>query len=109
MAAKKKKITFHNKISPQFRSIHVDGAFGGLSPRGLININFFSERFTIPKSTDFEVNGSAIGNKISDSPDSKDGVIREYDLGVYMDVEVAKKIIELLVAKVKEHDNLKNK
>ena len=51
--ADKKTITIHNKISSDFREIHVDGAYGGLTPRGLINLNFYAERAPIPKSSEF--------------------------------------------------------
>lgn len=100
------KITFYNKISANFREIHVDGAYGGLTPRGLINLNFFAERFPIPKSSDFKVTGQSITEKIKDSDDSKEGIIREYEFGVYMDINTCKMIINLLTTKVIELENL---
>lgn len=97
---------FHNKISPCFRSLHVDGAYGGITPKGLININFFSERFAIPKSSTYKLNDEQKLEKLKDSDDSKSGVVREYDMGIYIDIETAKKIKNLLDSKIKEFEGL---
>jgi hypothetical protein len=98
-----KKITIHNKISDNYRQVHVDGAFGGITPRGFFNLNFFAERAPIPKSQDFEViDNIKVGNQISVSPDSKMGILREFHFGIYMDVNVAKEIVKLLSGKIEE-------
>jgi hypothetical protein len=107
--AKINRVTFHNKISSNFREIHVDGALGGLTPKGLININFFAERFPIPKSTDFEIlNGNSLGERLGDSSDSKDGIIREYEFGVYMDVDTAKELMNWLNEKIQQAEIIKS-
>lgn len=104
---KKTKITFHNKITPHYREIHVDGAHGGITPKGLVQLSFFSERFPIPKSTDFKIlSNGQIGERIKDSSDSKSGVIREFEIGVYMDVNTTKQVIKLLNDKIQEFEKL---
>jgi len=92
MEEKKQTIEVHNKISPLFQQISIDGAFGGITPQGKINLNFFAERLPIPKSSIFEISGNKTAKKISDSPDSKKGIIREYSFGVYMNLNTAKGI-----------------
>jgi hypothetical protein len=99
-----KKITIHNKISDNFRQVHVDGAYGGLTSRGLFNLNFFAERAPIPKSQDFEVIDNKVGNQISVSSDSKVGILREYHFGIYMDINVAKEIVKFLTGKIDEFE-----
>jgi hypothetical protein len=102
-----KKVTFHNKINSSFREIHVDGALGGITPRGYINVNFFAERFPIPKSTEFNVvENKKIGEKLGDSIDSKTGIIREYEFGIYMNIETAKNISNFLQDKIKEFETI---
>jgi hypothetical protein len=101
------RITIHNKINQGFRQIHIDGALGGITPKGLINLNFFAERFPIPKSTDFEIDKETKTLKrIEDSNDTKEGIIREYEFGVYMNIETAKNILSWLQIKVDEYNNL---
>lgn len=102
-------IEFHNKISPNFRSIHADGAYGGITSKGLINLNFFAERFAIPKSTIFEIDpesNGGIGAKIKDSHDSKTGIVRDYEVGIFLDLETTKKIRNLLDIKISELENI---
>jgi hypothetical protein len=97
------KVTFYNKLSPNYRSVHADGAYGGITPRGFVNISFFSERQAIPRSSVYTFNHEEkTVVKLNDSEDSKDGIIREYDFGVYMNLDTAKKLIELLTLKVNE-------
>ena len=100
----KKKIEIHNKISPIFQQINVDGAHGGITPQGKINLNFFAERFPIPKSTVFEVENNKICSKISDSEDSKKGIIREYHFGVYMNLETARGLSLWLQERINQLD-----
>lgn len=88
---KKKKVTVFNKISAGFRELHIDGAYGGITPQGQFNMNFFAERLAIPKSTEFEVENNKL-KKVADSADSKDGIIREFETGVYMNIETARDI-----------------
>jgi hypothetical protein len=100
-------VTIHNKISSNYRSHHVDGAYGGLTPRGLISISFFSERFPIPKSQEMAVETDGRLNKvISNSPDSKTGIIREYETSIFIDLNVAKEVVDLLNLKITELENL---
>jgi len=106
----KNKIEVHNKISPTFQQINVDGAYGGITPQRKININFFAERSPIPKSTIFEVVDNKIVGKICDSEDSKIGILREYHFGVYMNLETAKALSLWLQENIKALDeNIKGK
>lgn len=96
-------ITIHNKVSPFYKPVHVDGVYGGITPRGLLNVSFFSERFPIPKSTEFRIDHeNKTVSKIKDSADSKNGIIREYEVGVYMNLETAKSLNKFLAAKIEE-------
>ena len=90
MNKKEKEIEIHNKVSSAFQQINVDGAYGGITPSGKINLNFFSERYPIPKSTFFEIKNDKLIKKVRDSSESKKGIIREYNFGIYMDLRAAK-------------------
>ena len=104
---KKRQITFHNQISSNFREIHVDGAFGGITPRGQINVNFFAERFPIPKSTNYFIEESnLVGDKVKDGEDSKIGVVRQYEFGVYFDLKTAKDIRSFLNDRINELESI---
>lgn len=98
-----RKVTIHNKISTSFRELHVDGAFGGLTPPGFINVNFYAERVAIPKSTEYKLTDhNALGEVLSNSLDSKVGVIREYEFGIYMNISTAIELKNFLEKKIEE-------
>lgn len=101
-------VTIHNKISNSFRELHVDGAYGGITPKGLCNINFYAERLAIPKASDFNVEDDKLV-KISDSADSKNGIIREFETGVYMTLETAKELHKWLGDQIIFFEEQKNK
>jgi hypothetical protein len=47
-----------------FRVIHVDGAFGGLSPNGFVHMALYSERRAIPTKVVHKIEGAALGLKL---------------------------------------------
>ncbi|HUZ61505.1 MAG TPA: hypothetical protein VMU83_22200 [Hanamia sp.] len=102
-----KKITIHNKITNNFRHSHVDGAYAGITPRGLVSVSFFSERGPIPKASDFRITDeNKLGELISNSSDSKTGILREFEVGIYLDIMTTKALITLLSEKVIEFEKL---
>ena len=105
----KKSIIIHNIKNPGFRQIHVDGAQGGLTPSGFVNLNFFSQRGVIPKGTEFAIkeNGN-VGEVLKNLEDTKSGIIREFEFGVYMDIKACKNLINFLSKKIEEFDSLTN-
>ena len=102
LAKKENSLEFHNKISSNFRELHVDGAYGGITPRGFINLNFFAERFPIPKSSTYALVNQQLSEKIEDSADSKTGLVREYEFGIYFDLATATELHNFLGEKIKE-------
>jgi hypothetical protein len=83
-----REIETHFEKGNFFRVVHVDGCYGGITPRGTLHMAVYSERTAIPEST-----------KISFSPEgqpgpeivteSKQGVIRELEVDLVMDINVA--------------------
>jgi len=68
--------------------IHADGVYGGITPRGTINMAFFSERLAIPRTT--QQTASETGNLTGENPiESRDGVIRELEANVVVDLNTA--------------------
>ena len=95
-------IRFEFIKSNLFRVIHADGAFGGLTPRLGIFINFYSERPPIPKVLVHRVSETSgvLGEEIREKRESKTGIVRESEVGVCVDVEVAKSLVVWLQDKI---------
>lgn len=98
------EVTYYFQKSPDFRTIHVDGAFGGLTPQANVSLSFFSERFAIPQSTIHSVVGGVLGPEIARNV--KPGIVREMEINCIMDIHTTKQVIEFLQNKVKDAENL---
>lgn len=111
MEKEKHNLTIHNIKSGGYRQIHVDGAHGGVTPRGNINLSFYAERVVIPKGTIFEVTREGdLGSTIENTKESLEGFVREFEFGIYMDIKTAESLKEFLEVKIKELNILtKNK
>jgi len=105
MEKKKKTINFIYQKNNYYKNYHVDGVVGSLTPKGLINLNFFVERNPIPTQITFEINkDNTLGKEIDRK--SKIGVIREINTGIVIDLQTAKSIVEWLNAKIDEHKKI---
>jgi len=105
-----KEVTFHYIKSNLFRVIHSDGAIGGISPRGLIYINFYSERHAIPQQVFHSiVDGKTLGDEIVDRRISRDGAIREIEVGAVMDLNGAISLRDWLNDHIRTLENMKSK
>ena len=104
-----KSIVINNIKNSGYRQVHVDGAHGGITPSGFINLNFYSQRAVIPKGTEFLVmdNGN-IGDMIKNTEDSKSGLVREFEFGIYMDINTCINLREFLTLKIEEYEQLTN-
>lgn len=92
-------VNFHFVKSQYFRVMHADGAWGGLSPNGMIHMSVYSERFPIPQSLEQNVTpeGRIEGEA---SKVTRDGVIREVDADIVMTRDVAVSIRDWLTARI---------
>ena len=83
--------------SPLFRVIHMDGVFGGMTPRGDLFLSFFSERFPIPTTIVHEIKSTGeVGEEIRSEREGRKSIIREVEVGVHVDLEVAKTFVTWL-------------
>lgn len=85
--------------------IHVDGAFGGISPRGYIQFTMYNERQAIPRITERHLERSEKGAAtygVEHPIESREGFVRELEVGVIMDINTAKKLHAWLGNKIGE-------
>ncbi len=95
---KNNSVDIHYEKNPLYRTIHADGAVGGVTPLNQVNINFYSTRNSIPKSMNQKINDDGTLNEesIEISTDSKSGIIREIEIGLYMNRQTALDIYNFL-------------
>ena len=99
-------VEFHYVKSNGFRVVHADGVWGGPTPRGYITMSFYSERAPIPRKISLELkppepnsSNRILGQEIV--RDSKDGLVREVEVEVMVDLEMAKSLLKWLRGKVR--------
>ena len=102
-AAKQDDVTFHYLKGPDFRTIHVDGAIGGLTPSGHLHIAFYAERAPIPQTIRQAVNSDgSLGVELD--RESKSGVVRQMETDIIVNEATAKNIKVWLDQKLEEFE-----
>lgn len=102
-----KRVAFDYIKSPHFRTIVAEGIFGGISPRGRINMAIWNERWPIPKQSVQEIGKkNELGKEIIEERVSRDAVIREVDVMLSLDVTTAIQMRDWLNDKLGDIDSL---
>jgi hypothetical protein len=84
-----------------FRTIHVDGAIGSVSPRGDIQVCLYSERSAIPKRITHELKeDGSLGGVVG--TESRDAIIRELDVNLILPFAVAVELHAWLGDRIEE-------
>ena len=91
------EIEFHYIKSNGFRAVHCDGVWGGTTPRGYITMSFYSERAPIPNRLVHSVGPDGrVGKETVEKRISREGIIREVEVEVIMDLAMARSTFEWL-------------
>ena len=97
------EIDFHWIKNASYRTVHVDGAFGGLSPKGdYINMSLFTERWPIPRQTTHAVIGGQIDSKNIKERIGVEGIVREVEINLVFDSRTAQSMVDWLKLKIKD-------
>ena len=90
-----KEIEFNYIKGSNFRVVHADGAIGNGTPSGNLFLVFYSERFPLPDSQTFGISedGRVIGEITEKRNVNSNGVMREVEIGVMLDINVAKGMV----------------
>jgi len=97
------KIDTHFIKNNDFRTILTTSVYGGITINGLINANFCVDRTVIPLKTVSTIEGVTLAEK---QRESKEGIIKEVQIGVLMDITMAKQTIDWLQKQIKQVEEL---
>ncbi len=108
MTQTKPELTFKYVFADDYNPIYVNGAHGGVSPRGEIVVNFYLERPALPYSITHEINpNGTIGRETNEDPDDlKNSLVRFVCTGVVLNYENAKNIHQWLGERIKEVEQM---
>jgi hypothetical protein len=97
ISSQRKTLSFDIIKSNLFRSIHADGVWGGITPQGAFAFTFYNERFPIPQQITHEISPAGhVGNELPDARVTRKGIVREADICIYMNLNLAKSFRKLL-------------
>jgi len=102
VAAQPDTVEAHYIKSTEFRTIHVDGVWGGLTPTGYINATFWSQRIALPRWVEYKVSHTD-GSMNELRREGKNGVVREMEVNAVFDINFAISLRDWLDSKIKEH------
>lgn len=98
-------VTFNYIKSQFYRVIHVDGAIGGITPRGLIHCSIYSERAAIPRVAKHPLNADgSLGDM--EVIESREGVAREMEADLLLDRRAARELRDWLDRQLQRFDEL---
>lgn len=86
--------------SHYFRVIWAEGAFGGVSPSGHINMSLFNERFPLPTHVEHTLAKDGLGPEIQTARVQRDGIVREVETEVVLSLNAAKRLHAWLGEKI---------
>lgn len=93
----KEKLMIHYQKNPLYRNVYADGAIGGVTPQGKLNLNFYATRNTIPKSVEYDISkDGAISDEKARIVNGKSGLVREIEFSIYLDKNTAKDLYSFL-------------
>ncbi len=108
MSQKKPELTFKYIYTYDYNPVYVNGAHGGVSPRGELVANFYLERQPLPNAIAHEITpNGAIGSEAGVEPtDLKNSMVRYVSNGVVLSYQTARELHYWLGEKIKEMEAL---
>ncbi len=108
MSNGKPQLTFKYIFTYDYNPKYVNGAHGGISPRGELVVNFYLERPPLPNSVSHEINpNGTIGPEAAVDPaDLNNSLVRYVSNGVVLSLQSARDLHAWLGDKIRELENL---
>jgi hypothetical protein len=97
-------VPFHYIKANDFRVVHVDGAIGSVTPRGLIHAALYSERLPIPWMSTHRIKPDGqLGPP--EAQDIRSGLVREVEVSLMLDRGTAESLRNWLTEQISVLDN----
>ncbi|RNC70415.1 MAG: hypothetical protein ED859_06310 [Desulfuromonadales bacterium] len=104
--SEKPQVTFKYIFTYDYNPVYVNGAHGGVSPRGDLVINFYLERPPLPNEITHEINpNGTVGAETAVQPeDFAQSLVRFVPAGVVLNHQTARELHHWMGEKVREMD-----
>lgn len=106
MSDRNPQFKFKYIFTYDYNPVYVNGAHGGVTPRGELVVNFYQERQPLPNSITHELNpNGTIGREVAMEPeDLSKSLVRFVSNGVVINYNTARELHFWLGEKIKEMD-----
>ena len=105
MSEGKKEVSFRYVFPGDLRDLYVNGAWGGITPRGELYLHLYSERQPVPKTTVHEI--ASDGSLGAETGRETGGdVVRIVQTSVVMKVETARLLRDWLDERIDRMENM---
>ena len=104
MSDKNPEFKFKYIFTYDYNPVYVNGAHGGVTPRGELVVNFYQERQPLPNAVTHELNpNGTIGKEVAVEPgDLNKSLVRFVSNGVVLTHQTARELHYWLGEKIKE-------
>lgn len=104
----KQRVKFKYIFTYDYNPVYINGAHGGITPRGELVVNFYQERPPLPNAISHEINpNGTIGSEVSVSPeDLNQTLVRFVTNGVVVNYQTARDLHFWLGEKLKEMETM---
>jgi hypothetical protein len=103
-------VDFHFEFDKDYRIIAVNGIWGGATPRGQVQLDFFVERQGIPEViTNRLMEDGGIGPEVPGTRKPPTRLVRTMQVGILLTIEEAENVANFIRDRVAEIRKLKEK
>jgi hypothetical protein len=97
-------VEVHYVKKGDYRTVYADGAIGGLTPKGNLFFDLYSERGATPDRVVHKLDpeGTSLGPAVE--ADGKKGLVRHAECGVIMDINAVLQLHRWLEEKIREFE-----
>jgi hypothetical protein len=106
ITARADKVAFEYTYADGFRSHHVDGATGGVTPNGFIHFAVYSEKFELPKKQLFGLNSDGTLGSLLDGEVGTTKIVRELSADIFVTLAAARGLRDWLGERITELESL---
>ena len=106
MEKKRDSLSFKYIFPSDLKELHINGAYGGIDPHGMIRMAVYSERAAIANIEERSLNPDGTLGEVIDT-DKKYDVVRVVQSSLAFNVVTARSLIKWLEERIKDNEALK--
>jgi hypothetical protein len=100
------RIAFEYTYGEGYRTHHVDGATGGITPNGFIHFAVYSEKFELPGKQLFKLNSDGSLGSLMEGELGTRRIVREMSADIFVTLATAKGLRDWLSERIGELESL---